>query len=52
MVPDLAAWRSNTTGRSMNTTWVAVSAKSCIIVGAGTSMGLLITSSPVASARW
>ena len=38
-------------GRSMKTTWFAVSAKSCIIVNALTSSGRLITNWPSASAR-
>ncbi len=50
-VPVAATSRSNTTGRSMKTTCLAVSAKSCIIVSAGTSSGRLIVSSPLASAR-
>jgi hypothetical protein len=50
--PAAAPAASNTIGESKNTTRVAVIAKSCIIVAAGTVIGSDRTSSPAADARW
>lgn len=43
---------SKTTGRSIHTMWFSVMAKSCIIVGPGTSIGRLSSNSPSGVTRW
>jgi hypothetical protein len=39
-------------GRSRKTACRSVIAKSCIIVGPGTAISALVTSSPAAESRW
>ena len=50
--PLIMASRSNTAGRSKNTTWRSVHTKSCIMIARGRSMSTLRVRAPVASATW